>query len=239
VIVHLDTQVFSEASLVLFLARLRQQYGVAALATYSDVDVSAVRLLACAIRFGVHTTWLRGHDQLAARLQEFIERNCASAVAAQVLAAIDPVPASIRLAVSGCLHHAFSDVLTVGVLGKEMSAHRRTLVNRFRAAGYPSPGAFITWSRLLVSARLLDDPSISVSDVTRWLHFVSPSQYRGMLRRYAGLTPTEMRHHGALATLAERFRRYRSRVRFTATADNPVSFQQSGPVALPSRWMTG
>lgn len=221
VIVHLDPNVFTEASLALFLAHLRRDHGSTAIATYCDLNAKSVRLLACAIRSGVETTWIRGHDHLATRLTELLQRNSATAVVAAVLDAIEPVPGCVREAVVRCLQRAFNDALTVGALSSDLLVSRRTLVNRFRAAGYPPPATFITWSRLLVSARLLDDSPVSVAGIARWLHFASASQYRGTLRRYVALTPTELRRLGALATLVARF------LHHTASTE-PVSHGMTG-----------
>jgi AraC-like DNA-binding protein len=239
VIIHLDPQSLSEASLPPFIARVRARCGSNALATYSDLDAESVRLLGCAVRSGIQPTWLRGHDHIATRVRELTHRNCVSAIIANVLDAVDPVPAGIRVAVIRCLHGSLSNRLTVARLSEELGVSRRTLVNRFNVAGYPSPAAFITWSRLLVSARLLDDPSVRVSEVVRWLHFLSPSQYRGMLQRYAGVTPTELRRRGALITLADRFRsrgvgRYRHHS--SASALDTETHRRSGVV---SHRMTG
>jgi AraC-like DNA-binding protein len=228
VIVHLDPTVFTEASLVLCLTQLRKQYGDAPLATYSDLSPAAVRLLACASRIGVAAMWLRGHDPLELNVPELIQRHGASAYVADVLDGIRPVPARIGALVSCCLRNSFARVLTVQALAGEVRIHRRTLVNRFRMAGFPPPAAFISWSRLLISARLLDDPWLSVSDIARLLHFASPSQYRGMLRRYTDFAPTALRRRGALATVVERFRVARASVQRPAElcADDASAMSQ-------------
>jgi AraC-like DNA-binding protein len=210
VLVHLDPQIFSEASAVLLLTRLRKEYGDAALATYSDLSPGAVRLLASAIRFGIATTWLRGHDHLALRLAEFVAGKGAGLLVAEVIRVIEPLPASIRDAVLCSLQQSFTHVATVEMLADVIGVTRRTLVNRFRAAGFPPPSVFISWSRLLIAARLLENSFVSASCVARELHFASPSQFRGMLQRYTGLTPTELRQRGPLRSVAECFQLTRS-----------------------------
>jgi transcriptional regulator GlxA family with amidase domain len=181
---------------------------------------------------GIKTTWLRGHDHLGVRVLELIERRSPSQVTAAVINRLEPIPPRVRRAVTWCFEVAFDGVPTVEHLARDMAVHRRTLVNRFRAAGYPSPAAFITWSRLLLAARMLDDHRVSVSEVTRALHFASPSQYRGMLRRYADLTPSAMRRRGALASVSERFHRA-----CTVPCSGMADVSRSDPSS--SQWMTG
>jgi AraC-like DNA-binding protein len=205
VLVHLDPKMLCEASLWLLLSQLRRRFVDSILATYCDLSESAVRLLTCSVRAGIETTWLRGHDQLPLRLLELVEKRCAAAMVGAVLGRIRPVPPSIGPIVVHCLERVLDTVPTVHVVAQEMHVHRRTLASRFRAAGYPPPAVFISWSRLLLSAHLLDDPLLNVSQVARRLHFPSASQYRGMLRRYIGITPMDLRRRGALATVVDRF----------------------------------
>src|SRR5581483_2431497 len=69
---------------------------------------------------------------------------------------------------------------------------------RRRHASLPSLAASISWSRLFVAARLLEDLHRPVGRVALHLGFASGSALRGMLKRYTGLTPGEVRCGGGL-----------------------------------------
>jgi transcriptional regulator GlxA family with amidase domain len=81
---------------------------------------------------------------------------------------------------------------------------RRTLAYRLQRAGSPSAAALISWSRLLVAAEMLVDERRSVEATALALGFASGSALRGMLQRYAYVTPRELRARGGLQYLLAR-----------------------------------
>jgi AraC-like DNA-binding protein len=88
-----------------------------------------------------------------------------------------------------------------------MGIHRKTLVDRLRSAGLPSPRTIIGWSRLLTAARLLDDPGRTVEQVALRLDFPSGTALRNMFKRYTGLRTSEVRENGGVRCVLHAFKR--------------------------------
>ncbi len=87
-----------------------------------------------------------------------------------------------------------------------MGVHRKTLVDRLKAARMPSPRAMIGWCRLLIAARMLDDPGRTVEQVALKLDFPSGAALRNMFKRYTGLRTTEVRENGGVRCLIHAFK---------------------------------
>jgi transcriptional regulator GlxA family with amidase domain len=56
----------------------------------------------------------------------------------------------------------------------------------------------IQWCRLLIAARMLEDPGRAVEHVALLLDFPSGASLRNMLKRYTGLRPLEIRENGGM-----------------------------------------
>jgi AraC-like DNA-binding protein len=85
-------------------------------------------------------------------------------------------------------------------------AHTNTLRQHLRGAGLPPVNKMIIWARLFHAAHLLAEPARSVESVAFALDFASATALRNELRRYAGMTPAEVRRGGGLLSLLARFR---------------------------------
>jgi AraC-like DNA-binding protein len=104
-----------------------------------------------------------------------------------------------------CLEHARRD-LSVEEVAAAMGVHRKTLVDRLRAARLPPPRAMIGWCRLLMAARMLDDPARTVEQVALKLDFPSGAALRNMFKRYTGLRTAEVRENGGVRCLVHAFK---------------------------------
>jgi AraC-like DNA-binding protein len=96
--------------------------------------------------------------------------------------------------------------LTVEQVAQALHVHRKTLVDRLTAAGFPSPSALISWSRLMVAARLMEDPGRSIEQVALVLDFPSGTSMRNMVKRYTGLRPAEIRENGGMRCVLHAFK---------------------------------
>ncbi|MGQ0537484.1 MAG: helix-turn-helix domain-containing protein [Gemmatimonadaceae bacterium] len=97
--------------------------------------------------------------------------------------------------------------LTVGELAGELGVTRKTLSDWTRQAGFPPPKAVISWCRLMMCARLLEDPGRTIEQVAMLADFPSSTSLRNMLRRYTGLRPVEIRENGGLRCVLHAFKR--------------------------------
>lgn len=94
-----------------------------------------------------------------------------------------------------CLSSA-SRATTVGELAAVLAVNRKTLVNWCREAGAPPPGNVVSWCRLLMVARLLEDQGRSTEHIALELGFPTAGALRAMLKRYTSLSPQELRESG-------------------------------------------
>lgn len=97
-----------------------------------------------------------------------------------------------------------SDECSVGDAAASLGVDRKTLFNWLRQSGGLTPREFINWIRLAVAMGLLEDPGRSAEQVALECGFASGTAFRNMLRRYTGLTCSQIRNDGGLGrVLAE------------------------------------
>jgi AraC-like DNA-binding protein len=116
------------------------------------------------------------------------------------------VPANLLPFLRYALEHSRRD-MSVEDAAAAMGIHRKTLVDRLRAACLPSPRAIIGWARLLMAARLLDDPGRTVEQVALQLDFPSGTALRNKFKRYTGLRTSEVRENGGVRCVLHAFKR--------------------------------
>lgn len=110
--------------------------------------------------------------------------------------------AAVRLALDD-VHRRLSADDFAGKLGLS----RPHLSVLLRAAGLPSAGHLLVWSRLLHAGRWLSDPGRSAESVSRQLDYSSGAAFRRALKMYAQATPTHVVEGGGLAFVLQRFAR--------------------------------
>jgi AraC-like DNA-binding protein len=158
-------------------------------------------------RAGVNDLVLRGVDDLRITLRGAITAASDHCSARSLLKEFEPlVPANILPMLRYCLENG-RRALTVEQVAEALGVHRKTLVDRLSTAGLPTPSAIIAWCRLLVSARLLEDPGRSVEQVALLLDFPSGTSMRNMVKRYTGLRPGEVRENGGVNCVMHAFKR--------------------------------
>lgn len=188
------------APLVTRLRSVRPDLSVIAYLTRGN----AADFLALA-RAGAHDVVFRGEDTKQALL-DALSRASAEVAGATVLRALEDilVPEALAL-VAYCLEYAHAKTTTDDV-ARHLGVHRKTLVQRCRAAGLPAPAALIVWIRLMVAAAMLDAPGRLVEDVASALSLRSPQVLRNSFKRYTGRRATELREAGGLLAVIAAFR---------------------------------
>ncbi|MGQ0648325.1 MAG: helix-turn-helix domain-containing protein [Gemmatimonadaceae bacterium] len=187
--------------------RIREDFPSVPVVLYTAISPSISRDMLEFARAGVNDLVLRGVDDvkvtLRASLTSAADHCSARAIAAEVESLVPPnVAAMIRY----CLENG-RRALTVEDVAAALNVHRKTLVDRLNSAGLPTPSAIIAWCRLLVSARLLEDPGRSVEQVALLLDFPSGTSMRNMVKRYTGLRTGEVRENGGLRCVLHAFKR--------------------------------
>ena len=188
------------------LRQVRDRLPSVPIAIYCTLTPDAVREVVALTKAGADEVIFHLADDNGVALWSRLLVSVYRRAAHEALDALHSVlPPEVEPIISYCLERA-----EVGVSVAEVAAafhvHRKTLVNRMAAAGLPAPACLISWCRLLLAARLLEDPGRAVEQVALELSFGSGAALRNMLRRYTGLRPSELRDHGGMRCVVERFR---------------------------------
>lgn len=131
---------------------------------------------------------------------------------------------------------AASSIVAEGGQGQDLARTLRitprTLSRWCRRAGLPPPKRLLVWMRILLAAEFLDDVERPFSAVAAACGYAADSSLRMALRRFTGMTPTELRARGAFGVAATEFvaaldeareprRQYRATARRLTEADRP------------------
>ena len=206
-IVVLDHRDYDGNAALPVVRRLRDEYPSVPIVMYLPMAAVASGAVMDYARAGVSQLVFQGMDDFKTSLRSAIDaaldQVSASALADDLEAVI---PSTIVPFLRYCLEHARRNI-TVEEVAAAMGVHRKTLVDRLKAARLPSPRAMIGWSRLLMAARLLDDPGRTIEQVALKLDFASGTALRNMFKRYTGLRTTEVRENGGVRCLLHAFKR--------------------------------
>lgn len=158
-------------------------------------------------RAGIHDFILFDVDDDRGLLQERVARARTIGSAEWALAELRPcVHVRIAPILQVCLVHA-NRKLGVAEVATLLGVHRKTLVNWCTAAQSPPPEHLVSWCRLLIVGRMLEDVGRPVEQIALELDFTSANAMRGMLSRYVNMSPTELRQHGAAQCVLAGFKR--------------------------------
>jgi AraC-like DNA-binding protein len=189
------------------IRRLRDEFPSVPIVMYLPMSAVVSGAVMEYAKAGVSQLVFQGVDDLKASLRSAVNAALDQVSAVSLAVDLEPlVPPTIVPFLRYCLEYARRDI-TVEEVAAAMSVHRKTLVDRLKAARLPSPRAMIGWCRLLMAARLLDDPGRTVEQVALKLDFPSGAALRNMFKRYTGLRTTEVRENGGVRCLLHAFKR--------------------------------
>lgn len=147
------------------------------------------------------------HAELAAA----VEDGLAGAVAREAMVAVgDALPSALRDFVTRLWVQCLRPVAVADAAGL-YHRHPSTLRRHLQAAGLPSIEKLISWGRVFHAASLLKTAHTSVDTVAASLDFPSAGALRNLLRRYANVTPSDIRREGMEAVFREFEHRYMAR----------------------------
>ncbi len=206
-VVVVDVSDRESCSTLSTVRRIRAGYPSVPIVLYCSLGPDTSREVLEFARAGVNDLVIRGVDDLRLPLRIAITTAQDHHSARGVLKELEStIPAAVLPIVQYCLENGRRG-LTVAQVATAMGVHRKTLVDRLSAAGFPSPSAVISWCRLLVAARLLEDPGRSIEQVALVLDFPSGTSMRNMVKRYTGLRPAEVRENGGMRCILHAFKR--------------------------------
>ena len=186
------------------LRQFRMRHGSAAMILYVASPPVAVRDVFEAGRFGFDAIMVAGHDDSAAQIVDVIERAMARGVVElvrPVVGGATPVARDAALAVVARAYERLSPETLARLLG----VRRRALTDSLAEGGMPAPQRLIAWGRLIMAARLLEDPDRKADAIAMTLDFPSGSAFRNACQRYLGCTPQEVRARGGAAYVIQAF----------------------------------
>lgn len=159
---------------------------------------------------GVHELIIQGFDDGGVALRTVAESAARRCAATRVLDALrQDLPPEVVPFVQFCLERAWPTP-TVTDAARYLGVHRKTLIYRLHRWKLPPPHAIIGWCRLFLAAHMLEDPHRSVAQIALALDFSSGAALRGMLRRYTGLRPQQIRERGGLPVVTSSFLQFLS-----------------------------
>lgn len=189
------------------VSELRRNLPSLPVALYCQLTAQAAREILVLARAGAGAVLLRDVDDTPPMLRRLLREASSRRVAYESLAELrDLIPDHIAPMIEHLLVEA-STATSVGSAASAFGINRKTLVNQFAAARLPPPSIMISWSRLLLATRLLEDAGRSVEQVAVAMGFGSGTALRNMLKRYVGLRPAAVRANGGMRHVLECLRR--------------------------------
>jgi AraC-like DNA-binding protein len=206
-IVVLDHRDYDGNAALPAVRRLRDEYPSVPIVMYLPMVALASGAVMEYARAGVSQLVFQGMDDFKTSLRSAVDAALDQVSAGALAAELEPlIPSTIVPFLRYCLEHARRNI-TVEQVAAAMGVHRKTLGDRLKAARLPSPRAMIGWSRLLMAARMLEDPGRTIEQVALKLDFASGTALRNMFKRYTGLRTTEVRENGGVRCLLHAFKR--------------------------------
>jgi AraC-like DNA-binding protein len=180
-------------------------YPSVVLLPYSTFAGRTHRLMLLLAGLGVQTAVTRDEDDGLVQFKDALETTLVQIVAGEIVDGIrELVPVHLLQVVRQLVSHSHRP-LDPGAFAKLVHRHPNTLREQLRAARLPPVNKLIVWSRLFHAASLLADGRRSVENVAHALDFPAPAALRNQLKRYAGMTPRQVRLGGGIPALVECF----------------------------------
>lgn len=203
----LDRRDRDGSSTLALVKRIREEFPSIPIVLYCALSPDASRDVLSFARAGVDQLVFQGVDDLRGPLRAAVQSSLDQVSAKAWLVELAPhVPGNVAPFLKYCLDHARRNV-TVEEVAIALGVHRKTLVDRLNAAHLPSPSSFISWSRLLLAAKILEDPGRTVEQVALLLDFPSGPSLRNMMKRHTGLRSLEVRENGGARCVLHAFKR--------------------------------
>jgi AraC-like DNA-binding protein len=197
---------------------------------YAGVPPTTPRDLFELGRLGLDGLVLAEADDQPRRFQSLIEHAEARGLADTVRRSLGDAKPTVRDAVLIAVTRAHQR-LSPEALARQLGVRRKVLSMRLLQSGFPSPQPLIAWGRLIVAARMLEDPERSADGVALAMDFPSGSAFRNTCQRYLQATPQQIRDRGGARFVIAAFLRGVGRVRAAGT---PVPEPEAEPAATPA-----
>jgi len=180
------------------LRQLKRRFPSVATVLYTGMPPARPRDLFEAGRFGLDALVLAEQDDDPTQLRAAVDRAEARGALAPLLPALARLAPTVRDAVLLCVTRAHQP-LSPDDLSRILGVRRKLLSARLSQAGFPTSQKLIAWGRLIVAARLLEDPERTADSVALALDYPSGSAFRNACQRYVRSAPHQIRAEGGAA----------------------------------------
>lgn len=198
-----DANGASTESLISLVAREYATVGMIGVLPRAPLDSDALIRL---VRAGTHSVLVTdGAVTLLDARRVLMEALVRSGVSGSRMHLLAQIPASARPVLEYGLRYA-QEPLRVASVARALNVNRKTLYWWCTEAGIMAPQRIFAWCRLLAAAALLEDVGRPVDHVALELDFPSGTALRNSVRRYMGVSASELRRVGATRAVIERFR---------------------------------
>jgi len=184
---------------------LRADYPTVPILVYAPLTPQGARDMLEAAHAGATEVVIANFDDIGVMLSQRLASAQAAALARQIMSRVAGlVPESVALLLDYFFRHgrAAPPVRTVATA---LGLHRKTLAQHCARAQLPTPSALSCWARLILTAQRLEDPGRTTERAALELGFPSGSAFRNMLKRYTGLSPSQVREQGGSVCVIELF----------------------------------
>ena len=203
----LEAQDLSGVPTMPFVAQISDSLPAVPILGYCDVGPRRGGEAVALIRAGVHDIVLRGVDDGALALRDAVVGASHSTAANRVICALRPlIDPSMLPFLEHCLTFGRRPI-SVAAAAQALGVHRKTLVNLCARAKLPPPAMLVGWCRLFLAAALLERKSYTVERIANELEYPSSTALRNAIRRYVGVTATDVRDRGGLQFVLDHFTR--------------------------------
>ena len=184
---------------------LHADYPTVPILVYAPLTPQGARDMLDAAHAGATEVVIANFDDVGITLSQRLATAQATALGRQVMTRVtELVPESVAALIDYFLRHGRS-APTVAAAALALGLHRKTLALHCARAQCPGPSALACWSRLILAAQRLEDPGRTTERAALELGFPSASAFRNMLKRYTGLSPSEVRERGGSLCVVDLF----------------------------------
>lgn len=148
-------------------------------------------------KIGVAEVLMRGYHSDTKVISHVVAERMSEGIHAWTLDLIlrrlgSEAPARLRWVMKEILD-APAEIRTAEELARRAGVDTRTVFRWFRRARLATPHTVITAARVLLAGRMLQDPGLTVEDVSRRLGYSDPRYLAEHARKLVGMTPGELR----------------------------------------------
>jgi methylphosphotriester-DNA--protein-cysteine methyltransferase len=181
------------------IAAVRQRFPAVPVLGYCSATGGGSSGLVDAVRAGATALVIRGIDDERYAIRAAIGAARRATIAQRIQ---DEVGLHLPASVHPLLRYALSrsaDESSVEDAARSLGVDRKTIFNWMRPAGTLGPSGFLNWIRLAIVVGTLENPGRSAEQAALEAGFPSGTSFRNMLRRYTGMTCSQIRNAGGLA----------------------------------------